>query len=347
MRLIRPDAPDHSPSSTVQASDSAAERTIQRVAIVVPVYQGERTLGPLVQEILPLTQVQRTPDRNLFRVTEVILVHDGAIDGSDRVMAELAARYAFVTPVWLSRNFGQHPATLAGMASTTAEWVVTMDEDGQQDPADIGRMLDCALAAGAPLVYARPSNPPPHGWLRNRLSSLAKWAFTTVLGTGEIGQFNSFRLVEGEIARSLAAYCGPHVYLDAALSWLVARSAHCDVVVRPEGDRPSGYNFRKLCRHFWRLVLTSGTKPLRVISLLGTGSILASVLISLYALWYKFTAQAAVQGWTSLIILICFFSGCILLSLGIIAEYLGITLMMTMGKPLYLVVSRPQSKKAA
>jgi undecaprenyl-phosphate 4-deoxy-4-formamido-L-arabinose transferase len=262
-------------------------------------------------------------------------------------MEALAQRYPFVRLVWLSRNFGQHPATLAGMACTTAEWVVTMDEDGQHAPQDIGKLLDRALETGTQLIYARPVNPPPHGRLRNGLSYLTKWLFVHVLGYADLGRFNSFRLVQGEIARSLAAYSGPNVFLDVALSWMVGRSSQCDVVVRRGSDRPSGYTFGKLLKHFLRLLLTSGTQPLRLISLMGLAAIGLSLLISACAVWEKLTNQTSVQGWTSLIIVICFFSGCILSGLGVIAEYLGATLTMTMGKPLYVVVPRPQRRKSA
>src|SRR5437660_10750974 len=94
---------------------------VQTIPIVVPVYQGELTLEPLLAEIEPLTTSQLTAGGVQFRVSEVILVHDGAIDGSDAVMLSLAARLPFVTPIWLSRNFGQHPATLAGMSSTNGD----------------------------------------------------------------------------------------------------------------------------------------------------------------------------------------------------------------------------------
>jgi undecaprenyl-phosphate 4-deoxy-4-formamido-L-arabinose transferase len=93
-------------------------------------------------------------------VAEVVLVHDGAIDDSHVVMESLAARYPFVTLVWLSRNFGQHPATLAGMATTSADWVATLDEDGQQNPADLGSLFDAAFETGAPLVYGQALNQP-------------------------------------------------------------------------------------------------------------------------------------------------------------------------------------------
>jgi undecaprenyl-phosphate 4-deoxy-4-formamido-L-arabinose transferase len=337
-------------NGTAPAVPPAAPRqegaVIHQIAVVVPVYRGELTLAPLVEEIAPLARPHRSPGGNWHQVTEVILVHDGAVDRSDRVMEALAERYPFVRNVWLSRNFGQHPATLAGMAGTTAEWVVTLDEDGQQDPQDIGRLLDQALETGTQLVYARPVNPPPHGRMRNALSRLAKWIFVHVLGHADIGQFNSFRLVQGEIARSLAAYSGPNVFLDVALSWVVASSSTCGVVVRRGSDRPSGYTLSKLLKHFLRLLLTSGTKPLRLISLMGLASIALALIISAYALWEKVTDPKPVQGWTSLIIVICFFSGCILSGLGVIAEYLGATLTMTMGRPLYVVVPRPVRRRS-
>ena len=155
---------------------------------------------------MPATIEQATPDGNYFVISEVLLVHDCGPDRSDQALEVLSAQYSFVRPVWLSRNYGQHAATLAGMASATGDWVVTMDEDGQQDPADIGRMLDSALAASLQLVYARPMNYLPHGWLRNTLSRPVKRITTKLLGHKQIGQFNSFRLVDGEIARTLAAY---------------------------------------------------------------------------------------------------------------------------------------------
>ena len=84
---------------------------VQTVSVVVPVYQGELTLEALLLEIEPMTSVQSTPRGIQFYVSEVMLVHDGAIDASDVVMKSLAAKMAFIIPIWLSRNFGQHSAT--------------------------------------------------------------------------------------------------------------------------------------------------------------------------------------------------------------------------------------------
>jgi polyisoprenyl-phosphate glycosyltransferase len=319
--------------------------TNAQISIVIPVYQGEKTLQKLIFEIEPLTRQQRSPDGNVFVISEVVLVHDCGPDDSASVMRSLAEKYSFVQTVWLSRNFGQHPATLAGMAGSTGDFVVTMDEDGQQDPKSIGALLDAAKKNGAQLVYARPSNPPPHGWLRNALSIIAKRIATILIGNRDIAHINSFRLIDGEIARSLAAYCGSGVFLDVALFWMVARTERCPVILRPEMGRPSGYSFVRLLRHFWQLLLTSGTRPLRIITCVGFLSLILAILISAYALYVKFSLEVPVQGWTSIVIVVSFFSGCILTALGIIAEYLAVTMAIVMGRPLYVVTTKPVASK--
>jgi polyisoprenyl-phosphate glycosyltransferase len=320
---------------------SRQDANVHNISIVVPVYQGELTLEPLLAEIEPFTISQSSPCGVQFRVSEVILVHDGAIDGSDAVMSLLAANMPFVTTIWLSRNFGQHPATLAGMSSTNGDWVVTLDEDGQHEPRDVARLLDVAVENDTQLVYARPMNEPPHGAIRNIFSALAKWTFKNILGHSHVGEFNSFRLIKGEIARSLAAYCGPDVYLDVALSWVVGGAGHCPVFLRTERGRHSSYSYRKLVSHFWHLVLTSGTGPLRLVAIIGIMSVLLGVLVSGFGVWARLTGRAEVPGWTSLVIVVSFFSGLILFSLGVLAEYLGIAIKMALGKPLYLITSRP------
>lgn len=312
-----------------------------QVSIVIPVYRGEHTLPALIAQIASMTQEQITPDGRPFAICEVVLVHDCGPDRSDQTLETLSAQYAFVRPLWLSRNFGQHAATLAGMAGATGDWVVTIDEDGQQNPAEIGRLLDTALEGSLQLVYGQPANPPPHGWLRNVLSRTAKAISVSLLGNDALGRFNSFRLVDGEIARTLAAYCGNGVYLDVGLAWITGRIGHCPVQLRSESSRPSGYSYVKLLGHFWRLILTSGTRPLRLITILGFSSMVLAFAIAAYALYGKYFGNVPVQGWASLVIVVAFFSGAILAALGVIAEYLAITLGIVMGKPLYVVSSKP------
>jgi GT2 family glycosyltransferase len=308
------------------------------VSVVVPVYQGAGSLPSLVDEIAPLTEVGVTPGGRSYRVTEVLLVDDCGPDGSDAVIRALADEHDWVRPVWLSRNFGQHAATLAGIAASGGEWVVTMDEDGQHDPAQIATMLDTAMTEQADVVYAKPSNEPPHGPLRNAASSGAKWLVARMAKGAAAADFNSYRLVLGEVARSVAAYAGPGIYLDVAVSWVARRVTTAPVPMRAEADRPSGYDLRRLLSHFWRLVLSSGTTPLRLVSLTGAAALVLAPVVALVLAIGRATGTWDAPGWTSTMILLMVTTGAILFALGVIAEYVGMAVNMAMGKPLYLPV---------
>ncbi len=308
------------------------------MSVVIPVYQGESTLPGLIAEIEPLTAGAVTAGGRPFVVTEVLLVHDNGPDRSDRTIRELAGRLPWVRPVWLSRNFGQHAATLAGMAASGGEWVVTMDEDGQHDPALIGDLLDVAMVEQADVVYAKPTNEPPHGFVRNLASRSAKWLVRRLSPGAPAESFNSYRLILGEVGRSVAAYAGSGVYLDVAVHWVARRSAQCPLPMRAESGRRSGYSARSLMSHFWRLVLSSGTRPLRWVSGLGVLFAVLAVLSSVVLVFGRTTNRWSYPGWTSTIVVILFCTGAVLFCLGVIAEYIGVAVNMAMGKPLYLPI---------
>jgi len=320
----------------VETETSAAAPHL--VSVVIPVYQGERTLTAVVDELVASVSDRTSPGGRHYRVTEVVLVHDCGPDASDDAIRALAATHDWVRPVWLSRNFGQHAATLAGIAASGGEWVVTMDEDGQHDPEAIGSLLDTAMVEQADVVYARPTNEPPHGALRNLASRGAKWLVDRLAKGADANAFASYRLVLGEVARSVAAYAGPGIYLDVAIGWVAHRTVTCPVELRGEGDRPSGYTFRRLLSHFWRLVLSSGTRPLRWVSALGAAAVLLAPVVAVVLLVGKATHRWQAPGWTSTMILLMVATGVILFSLGVIAEYVGLAVNMAMGKPLYLPV---------
>jgi glycosyltransferase involved in cell wall biosynthesis len=309
------------------------------LSIVIPVYRGADTLDALVAELAPLTSPFVTPHGRRARIGEVLLVHDCGPDASDAVIRRLAAAHAWVRPVWLSRNFGQHAATLAGMASSGGDWVATMDEDGQHDPAFLGTMVDCAMAEQADVVYAAPVNPAPHGAPRNLASRWAKRSLRWLTGNRDAAYFHSYRLVLGEVARSVAAYAGPGAYLDVALGWVARRIRTCPVRLRSEGGRASGYRLRTLLSHYWHSVLTGGTGLLRAVSLLGVLLSTVGFVLAVGLVWMRLRHSVGPEGWTSLAVIALITSGAILLALGVIAEYVGVAVHMAMGRPLYVIVS--------
>lgn len=318
----------------------AAARTVHRVSVVIPVYRGAATLPGVVEELLAgspwvVGSVQA-------EISEVVVVHDHGPDNSAEVIRELAARDPRVHPVWLSRNFGQHGATLAGMAASTQEWIVTMDEDGQHDPRFVAPMIAAAVEQQASVVYGAPSNAPTHGLLRNAASSGAKTLVSTVTGDRSIRLMQSYRLVLGELGRTVAAYANATAYLDVALGWMSSRTIAIDVVSRADDHRPSGYRPRRLLSHFWRLVLSSGTRPLRAVAALGAVVSVASIALAIGFVVARLTGADYPEGFASLIVVMLFGIGANLVALGLIAEYLGTIVSAVLGRPAFVVLQDEQ-----
>jgi undecaprenyl-phosphate 4-deoxy-4-formamido-L-arabinose transferase len=323
---------------------SSDERHPQSISVVIPVFLGESTLRPVVVELARFTEKFVTPGGRAAVVSEIILVYDNGPDDSASVIRELELELPFVRAVWLTRNFGQHAATIAGMASSGSDWIVTMDEDGQHDPADIPAMLDAALDGGQHVIYAAPTNRPPHSWCRRTSSRIAK-ALMSVLFTDKRNSpidYQSYRLILGEVGRSVAAYAGSGAYLDIALGWVTNRVGTVPVELRAEQRGASGYSYRSLGGHFWRMILSSGTKGLRLVSVLGALLALAGIGLAVFFVIVQLTGGSLPQGWTSLMTVALLSSGTVLISLGIIAEYLGIAVNMAMGKPLYMIMNDPK-----
>jgi len=280
-------------------------------------------------------------------IDEVVLVHDHGPDRSDVVLQDLQSSHAQVHVVWLSRNFGQDAATIAGLAVAGGDWIVTMDEDGQHDPEFIGTFLDTAVREGADLVYSRPTNTRPHAFLRNLTRRGAQVVMATAFRFPEFSRFESFRLIRGDIGRQLADIARSGVYLDIALSWVVDAIAQAPVTLRAEDRRGSGYNLRRLFAVFWKMVLCSGTGVMRLVSMLGVTLGVIGCVVAAAVIYRTLSGDGdAPAGWASTIVVLLLCSGAILFSLGLIAEYLGIALHTVFGRPLYLTVDTPTPRPA-
>jgi glycosyltransferase involved in cell wall biosynthesis len=311
------------------------------------VYKGAETLPQLVEELSRLTVPFEVGDGVTARVAEVLLVDDCGPDASNRTIEELSQKYEFVRPVWLMRNFGQHAATIAGLASTRCQWVVTMDEDGLHDPRDIKALVGAALDQGSNLVYGKPFNTEPHSIVRNAASSaLKRLVVPLLLGKERSFYFSSFRLMTGEVARSVAAFANQGVYLDIALRWMVQESSVAEVRFRQEGRERSGYRLSSLASHFLRLVVSAGARPLRIASLLGLGSAIAGFVLVVVVFVQRLLGDIPVRGWTSLMAAFLLIGGLILVMLGVLAEYLGAVVRRSLGAPLYVIATNPRGRNS-
>lgn len=318
-----------------------------RISVAIPVYRGTATLPALINELSILSEPFDVGDGSKAVVAEVLLVDDCGPDDSNQTIERLSRQFDFVRPVWLMRNFGQHAATIAGLASTRFEWVVTMDEDGLHDPQDIRLLLVEAVREERNLVYGRPTDVEPHSRARNAAStSLKKMVVPLLLGKDRSFYFSSFRLMTGEVARSVAAFANQGVYLDIALRWMVQESATADVHFRREGRERSGYRLSTLASHFLRLVVSAGARPLRIASLIGLGSSLTGFVLVVVVFIRRLLGDIPVQGWTSLMAALLVIGGLILLMLGVLAEYMGAVVRRSLGAPLYVIATNPRGRNS-
>jgi glycosyltransferase involved in cell wall biosynthesis len=284
-------------------------------------------------------------ERAPVSVAELILVDDCAIDGSPTLLDTLAKEKSWVVVLHLARNFGQHPATAAGILHTSGDWVVTLDEDLQHPPSRIPDLLRKAVATGSDTVYASAETHVHESILRDFGSRSYKRVLALLTGSKSIRYVSSFRLMRGAVARAAAAICTPDTYFDVAVSWFTQR---IDFLLMPLKDQRyiamsrSGYKFRSLLSHARRLLFSSNLKVLRTGALLGIMVVIASVIGSLYLLFYKLTETDAIPvvGWTSLMLTVGFLGGVIILLLGLLLEYTSILIQRALGRPLFFVVDR-------
>jgi undecaprenyl-phosphate 4-deoxy-4-formamido-L-arabinose transferase len=315
---------------------------IHSISIVIPVYNGEKTLKTVIEELSAYTEISESTKGHVYKITEILLSWDHGRDRSDRVIRELEERYSFVHGVWLTRNYGQHAATLAGMSRTTGDWVVTLDEDGLHNPKFISDMLDTALESQADVVYANPSSEITQSGFREWTSRTAKSIASKFMGSAEANKFQSFRLVLGDTARLLATKSGNNAYLDIALTWIANKVVQCPVVYRAGDERPSTYNLTRLISHFWSMIITSGTKPLRIVSSIGAVVSSVGFVWAIVVIIMRITNLIDAVGWSSLMVVMLMLFGLTLFSIGILAEYIGVVVRSTMGMPTYLIGEDPQ-----
>jgi polyisoprenyl-phosphate glycosyltransferase len=314
---------------------------VHEISVVIPIYRGEKSLPSLVQSLDKWATSSITPGGIRFRIVEIIAVHDNGPDDSDRVIRELALQFpTLVRPVWLLRNFGQHAAIAAGIASSVGRWVVTMDEDGQQNPAEIGRLLDAAVTQRCLLIYGINGSSTPHPFWRNATSKSAK-LLAKIIGGSPLENFSSYRLIEGHRARAASAYMGSRTFLDIALSWTIDRVGYADVEPSSETRPSSGYRLSTLLSHFWTLVLSSGTRPLRIVSCFGVIAFIAGLVGALFITWKRIFGGYSVDGWASVFVALVTLGGAVLISIGVVAEYVGALLRVVQGRPTFVIGEDP------
>jgi len=297
-----------------------------RLSVVVPVYNGERMLRSLYQALMPVCEGMGS--------FELILVDDCSSDTSRRVIQELVDRDPRVVGVMLSRNFGQHNATLAGMKESRGEWVVTLDQDLQNPPEEIPRLVEM-LETGYDVVYGLPKQR-AHNRFRNLSSEFSKWISRQILSTGLKGNFSSYRVMRRWVVQEVVHYRSRYLFLDGLISWTTANVGGLEVLNAPP-IYGSQYNLFRLIQHGVNLLVNFSIRPLQFATFAGFCFAFMGLLGAFWIIAARLIYGTAAQGWTSLIVTVLVMGGTQLMFLGLIGEYVGRILMNTNQSPPYIV----------
>lgn len=318
------------------------------ISTVTPVYSGAKYLPILVEKLNKLRNRWNSSDSPI-QFSESIFVDDESIDLSSEVLENISAQYDWIRVIKLSKNFGQHPATIAGILHTSSDWVVTLDEDCQHDTDFLIEMFRIAVKNSFDIVYAKPKKGPHNSYLRDLSSRLFKKLMVFITGNKFITKYNSFRFVRGEIARAAASVCAHDTYFDNALCWFTQRISSLEIEMRDlrfMGQKESGYSYRKLLSHSRRMIISSDNKLLRSGIFLGTTAVIFSIFVSIYLYynWLISPETISVRGWVSTILILCFFGGFLSLMMGIVLEYIIFIMKHFQGKPSFFIVDRSMDK---
>ena len=308
------------------------------ISVVIPVYNGSATLSPLIDRLRIVLDRLATP-------YEIVLVNDGSRDGSWATIESLALRYSEIVGIDLMRNYGQHNALLCGIRRSRNDVIITLDDDLQQPPEEIPRLL-AKLHEGYDVVYGTPKQE-QHGFWRNLSSRVTKAALGAATSASVAPMVSAFRAFRASVKPGFADYRSPLLSIDVLLTWATTSFASVTVQRVARRSGVSNYRLRSLVRHTMNMMTGYSLLPLQLATLIGFLFTLFGILVLFFVLGRYLMVGETVAGFPFLASIIAIFSGAQLFALGIIGEYLGRMHLRMMERPAYIVRAATLVRTAA
>jgi len=283
-------------------------------SIVVPVYNSERSLRELHERL----------DRTFETIEgdyELILVEDGGRDKSWQVMRSLRDENQKVKIIRLTRNFGQHNALMCGFSFATGDYIITMDDDLQNPPEEIPKLIEAIKGSDLDVIYGMPEGR-QHSWLRNAGSFAYFWLVSLIFKRDPEFHMSNFRIIKSTVIEHILQSHTPNPVVGLLILETTERIGNITVEQRARLYGKTTYTAGKLIRHFFHGILYHSTLPLKCVFSFGVFSICLAFALGAYYLMLFLMGRITVPGWITLVLLVLFFSGIIMFSLGIVGEYL-------------------------
>jgi len=299
-----------------------------KVSIVIPVYNGAKTIKPLVEAL----EKELTQKFDL----ELVLVNDGSpSDNSAEVCTHIAMSDPNVKFLDLSTNFTEHNAVMAGLNYCSGEAAVIIDDDFQNPPSEIIKLVD-KLNEGYDVAYSY-YRKKQHHFLRNLGSRFNNIIATVLLGKPRNLYLSSFKAISRFVIDELVKYKGPYPYIDGLILRFTRNCGRVQVEHHSSLKDTSGYTFHKLISLWLRMFTNFSILPLRTVTVLGFVFAVAGFAGAILFTIEKLRNPDLPAGWASLIISLFVISGVQLFALGMLGEYLGRLFLKDSGKPQFVV----------
>ncbi|WP_080777686.1 glycosyltransferase family 2 protein [Chryseobacterium phocaeense] len=298
------------------------------ISIVSPVYRAENTLPLLVSEI----------DAVMSRIGEkyeIILVDDRSPDNSWEVMKNLAGNNPNIKIYRLSRNFGQHPAIMAGLSKTTGEWVVVMDCDLQDQPKEIEKLYHKALE-GYDMVQAKREERKDNA-IKRLTSQYFIRTFNYLTDMKVNKEVANFGIYHRKVINSILNINDYIKAFSLFVNWVGYNRCEISVEHNERMEGKSNYSFTKLFSLAFNIIVSFSNKPLKVCVGFGGSISLLSVFVAIFFLIQTLRGKITEPGYSSLILSIWFLSGAIIFCIGIVGLYVGKTFDEVKNRPVYII----------
>jgi len=285
----------------------------EKISIVIPIYNSAKTIEQLVSR---LVDILPTP-------LEIVLSNDGSKDNSDSVCRSLQEKHPdIVVYIELSKNYGEHGAVMAGLTHSTGDYVVIMDDDFQNPPEEVLKLVAAAQKGNHDVVYsAYPTKNDSR--FRNFGSWLNGYMATILLKKPKGLYLSSFKCMNRFLVNEILKYTGPYPYIDGLIFRVTDKYGVVEVQHDKRMEGESGYTLSKLLRLYMNMFVNFSLLPLRLSTFLGFIVTFFSLLFTIYIVICAFVDPEIPAGWATTVILIAFFSGVQLVVLGLAGEYLG------------------------
>lgn len=319
---------DNRNQAQINSMPEPANSTVD-VSVVVPVYNGTDALPELRRRVHEVME-------KMGRTHELILVDDRGQQKSWPIIDGLARQHDEVVGARLTRNFGQHAATICGIGLARGTWIVTMDDDLEHRPEELPAMLAAADDQHA-LVYAV-FETRTHSAFRNFTSELMRRMLKRAFP--ELNQdYSSYRVMHRTLAKRLDDFGLARPYIDGYLSWMTSSVATVHVQHGAREHGASAYTLPRLLSLAVGNFVTFSHLPLRLAAYAGTLLASGSFLYMIFIVYGKVSGQIPNPGYASLMSVMLFACGVQLLILGVIGEYIGRLMSASYRRPVYIVES--------